>query len=105
MLNFVVAIIGVLITTLAVRLRSNSGFTGASLVTLMGFGEMLSGIVTSYTLLETSLGAISRLKAFDKTAKTEDKDAEDILPSEEWPQRGEIVLKGVSASYGYELLP
>ncbi|XXG95509.1 hypothetical protein Hte_001773 [Hypoxylon texense] len=101
-LKFVVAIIGVLVTTLAVRLRSNSGFTGASLVTLMAFGDMLSEIVLFYTLLETSLGAISRLKAFDQTAKSEDKDAEDIMPSEEWPQRGEIVLKGVSATYGAE---
>ncbi|KAI1777454.1 ABC multidrug transporter [Hypoxylon cercidicola] len=101
-LNFVIAFIGVLLTTLAVRLRSSSGFTGASLVTLMAFGEMLSGIVTFYTLLETSLGAISRLKAFDKAAQTEDRDVEDILPSEEWPQRGEITLRGVSATYGIE---
>ncbi|KAI0839686.1 ABC multidrug transporter [Hypoxylon sp. FL0890] len=101
-LNCVVAILAVTLTTLAVRLHSNSGFTGASLVTLMGFGETLSGIVVFYTELETSLGAITRLKTFDKTAKTEDKDDEDIIPSEEWPQRGEIVLKGVSASYGID---
>ncbi|KAL7621968.1 hypothetical protein AAE478_007469 [Parahypoxylon ruwenzoriense] len=101
-LNFVVAITAVILTTLAVRLRSNSGFTGASLVTLMGFGDNLSGVVRFYTDLETSLGAITRLKTFDKTAKTEDKDEEDINPPEEWPQRGEIVLKGVSASYGVE---
>ncbi|KAI1100941.1 P-loop containing nucleoside triphosphate hydrolase protein [Jackrogersella minutella] len=101
-LNGVVAVLAIILTTLAVRLRSNSGFTGASLVTLMGFGDMLSGVVTYYTQLETSLGAISRLKAFDKTAKTENRDDEDIVPPEEWPQRGEISLKGVSASYGIE---
>lgn len=99
-MKIVVAIIGVLLTTLAVRLRSNSGLTGASLVTLMAFGEMLSEIVLFYTMLETSLGAISRLGAFDETAKPEDKDGEDISPVEEWPQRGEVILKGVSASYG-----
>ncbi|KAI1208571.1 ABC multidrug transporter [Annulohypoxylon truncatum] len=98
-LNVVVAIIAVMLTSLAVRLRSNSGFTGASLVTLMSFGEMLSGVVIYYTALETSLGAISRLKAFDKAAKTETKDGEDIVPPEEWPPRGEIILNNVSASY------
>ncbi|KAI0888407.1 P-loop containing nucleoside triphosphate hydrolase protein [Annulohypoxylon maeteangense] len=102
-LNVVVAILAVMLTSLAVRLRSNSGFTGASLVTLMSFGEMLSGVVIYYTALETSLGAISRLKAFDKTAETEVKDEEDIIPPEEWPQRGEIVLNGVSASYDNEV--
>ncbi|OTA90463.1 hypothetical protein M434DRAFT_77909 [Hypoxylon sp. CO27-5] len=99
-LNSVVAVLAVTLTTLAVRLRSNSGFTGASLVTLMGFGVMLSEMVMFYTELETSLGAITRLKTFDKTAKTENKDDEDIIPPEEWPQRGEIILKDVSASYG-----
>lgn len=98
-LNSVVAVLAVTLTTLAVRLRTNSGFTGASLVTLMGFGVMLSEMVMFYTELETSLGAITRLKTFDKTAKTEDKDDEDIIPPEEWPQRGEIILKSVSASY------
>ncbi|KAI1380494.1 ABC multidrug transporter [Hypoxylon crocopeplum] len=101
-LNFVVAIIAVVLTTLAVRLRSNSGFTGASLVTLMGFGDMLSEFVKYYTQLETSLGAISRLKAFDKTAETEDREEEDVIPPEEWPQKGEIALNSVSASYGTE---
>ncbi|KAI0894640.1 ABC multidrug transporter [Annulohypoxylon nitens] len=101
-LNVVVALIAIMLTSLAVRLRSNSGFTGASLVTLMSFGENLSGLVISYTALETSLGAISRLRAFDKTAKTEVKDKEDIIPPEEWPQRGEIILNDVSASYDNE---
>ncbi|OTB09427.1 hypothetical protein M426DRAFT_18072 [Hypoxylon sp. CI-4A] len=98
-LNVIVAILAIALTSLAVRLRSNSGFTGASLVTLMAFGDNLSGIVVFYTLLETSLGAISRLKAFDKTAGTENKDEEDMIPPEEWPQRGGISLKGVSAAY------
>lgn len=93
-----------MLTALSISLRSNSGFTGASLVTLMGFGETLTNVVTYYTLLETSLGAITRLKSFEKDAGLEDKDEEDIIPPKEWPQHGEISLKGVSASYGYHPL-
>lgn len=98
-LDFVVMFMAALLTTLAVRLNSNSGFAGASLVTLMSFGENLSGIVIFYTRLETSIGAISRLKAFNDTVKPEDKDEEDVVPPEQWPQRGVIELKGVSATY------
>ncbi|KAI0113106.1 putative ABC multidrug transporter [Daldinia grandis] len=101
-LNFVVAIIAVMLTALAVSLRANPGFAGASLVALMGFGETLTNVVTYYTLLETSLGAITRLKSFEKDAGLEDKDEEDIIPPEEWPQHGEISLQGVSASYRAE---
>lgn len=97
--------IATILTTLAVRLHSNSGFTGASLVTLMGFGENISTIVIYYARLETSIGAIARLKTFNETVKPEDKEGEDINPPEEWPQSGVIELKGVSASYAEENLP
>ncbi|KAI8628802.1 putative ABC multidrug transporter [Xylariaceae sp. FL1651] len=98
-LNFIVAVIAVLLTILATQLRSNSGITGASLVTLMSLGESLSGIILSYTQLETSIGAIGRLKTFSDNVKPEEQDREDICPPNDWPQRGEISLKGVSATY------
>ncbi|OBT65097.1 hypothetical protein VE03_05221 [Pseudogymnoascus sp. 23342-1-I1] len=99
-LDLVVMVMAAILTTLAVRLPStNSGFTGASLVTLMSFGENLSGFVIFYTRLETSIGAIGRLKTFNETVKPEDRDDEDIVPLEQWPQRGLIELKDVSAHY------
>ncbi|KAH8897503.1 putative ABC multidrug transporter [Thozetella sp. PMI_491] len=98
-LAMMVTIIAAILTSLAVRLRSNSGFTGASLVLLMNFGESLMGIVLHYTQLETSIGAIARLNAFNKNVKPEDRENELVSPPEEWPQRGEIELNGVSATY------
>lgn len=98
-LDMVVMVIAAVLTTLAVRLHSSSGFTGASLVTLMSFGESLSGIVSYYTRLETSIGAIARLRTFNKTVAPEEREEEDIIPHEQWPTSGVIELKGVSASY------
>lgn len=79
-LDMVVMVIAALLTTLAVRLHSSSGFTGASLHTLVSFSENLSGIIIFYTRLETSLGAITRLNTFQKTVKLEDNENEDIDP-------------------------
>ncbi|RYP06754.1 hypothetical protein DL764_002951 [Monosporascus ibericus] len=101
-LDLVVMVMAAVLTALAVRLHSNSGFAGASLVTLMNFGDNLSGIVIYYTRLETSIGAIARLKTFNENVKPEDRDEEDIVPPEQWPQSGVIELKGVSASYDAE---
>lgn len=98
-LNIVVMIMAAVLTTLAVRMHSSSGFTGASLVTLMGFGESLSDIVIFYTRLETSIGAISRLKTFSETVRSEDTEEEDLIPPMQWPQTGSISMNGVSASY------
>ncbi|RYO90331.1 hypothetical protein DL766_003489 [Monosporascus sp. MC13-8B] len=100
--DLVVMVMAAVLTALAVRLHSNTGFTGASLVTLMNFGENLSGIAIFYTMLETSIGAIARLKTFNENVKPEDRDEEDIVPPEHWPQSGVVELKGVSASYDAE---
>jgi ABC-type multidrug transport system fused ATPase/permease subunit len=101
-LNLVVMVIAAVLTTLAVRLHSNSAFAGASLYSLMTFGESLSGIVIFYTRLETSIGAIARLKTFEETVTPEDHNGpgeEDIVPDTKWPDRGLVTLRGVSARY------
>ncbi|KAL4906327.1 hypothetical protein BDW74DRAFT_177341 [Aspergillus multicolor] len=99
-LNLVVMVLAAVLTTLAIRLQSNSAFAGASLFSLMSFGQNLSGIVTSYTQLETSIGAIARLKVFNESTESEEKEDEDIIPPEEWPEKGAVEIRGVNARYG-----
>ncbi|KAH4005276.1 hypothetical protein HBI13_005130 [Parastagonospora nodorum] len=98
-LNIVVMVMAVILTTLAVQLHSKSGFAGASLYSLLGLGESLAGIVLSWTKLETSLGAIARLKAFGEAVTPEDTDEETIIPPQEWPEHGTVAINGVSATY------
>jgi len=98
-LNVVVMVMAVILTTLTVQLHSKSGFAGASLYSLLGLGESLAGIVLSWTKLETSLGAIARLKAFGDTVTPEDTEEETITPPEQWPQHGAVAINGVSATY------
>jgi ABC-type multidrug transport system fused ATPase/permease subunit len=98
-LNVVVMIMAVLMTTLSVRLHSKAGFAGASLYSLLTLGDVLSGIVIYWTKLETSLGAIARLKTFSETVTPEDTEDEDIIPSPQWPEHGAVSLQGISASY------
>lgn len=101
-LNFVVMLMAVGLTAFAVRFHSNSALAGAALYSLLSFGENLAGIVLFWTKLETSLGAIARLKTFNETVKPEDRDGEDADVPEQWPHRGVVELSGVSAQYGYE---
>lgn len=54
-MNMMVMVISVILTALAVKLRSDAGFTGASLVSLMSFGEKITWLIISYTQLETSM--------------------------------------------------
>ena len=99
-LNAVVTIMAVLVVTVATQVRSNTAFTGASLVTIMSFGESLSDIIRAYTQLETSIGAVSRLKLFSENTKSENQPGEDVHPPKSWPEHGCIEIKDLSASYG-----
>ncbi|KAH7019065.1 P-loop containing nucleoside triphosphate hydrolase protein [Ilyonectria destructans] len=102
-LYLIVAGMAVLIVSLATQLRVNTGLTGASLVTLLTFSESVSNLIRAYTMLETSLGAVSRLRTFSETVKPEYQPGEDIEPPQEWPQGGRIDINDVSASYEPEL--
>jgi hypothetical protein len=59
-------VMAAVLTALAVWLHSNYGFSGASLITLMNFGDSLSSIVIFYTILETYIGVAARLKTFNE---------------------------------------
>ncbi|KUI69854.1 Multidrug resistance-associated protein 1 [Cytospora mali] len=98
-LDSAVSVLAIVVVVLSTQLPSNTGFTGASLITLMSFGSIITSLVLTYTQLEISLGAISRLKTFSEKVKPEQLPGEDIVPDESWPQKGEIEIRGVSASY------
>ncbi|KAF9768847.1 hypothetical protein IL306_013807 [Fusarium sp. DS 682] len=99
-LRLTVMLLATMIVTLATQLRTDAGFTGATLVTLMTFGEMLATIVQSYTTLETSIGAVARLKTFSSSTEQEYKPDINTLPDYKWPQSGHIEIKNVWVSYG-----
>ena len=98
-MNFIVAIVAVLLVALATQLRSNAGSVGAGLVTLMSLGSTLTTVIVAYTGLETSLGAITRLKSFGEETESENGSIQHAVAPHGWPMAGETKIQGVDASY------
>ncbi|KAI0423684.1 P-loop containing nucleoside triphosphate hydrolase protein [Xylaria sp. FL1042] len=100
-LDLVVAGLAVLLVGLAVALRSkiNPGFLGIALVQLTGLSHALTSLVQFWTLLETSLGAISRIKDFSETTPSESTTEEAREPPSNWLHYGALTFDSVSASY------
>ncbi|EQB44454.1 hypothetical protein CGLO_16793 [Colletotrichum gloeosporioides Cg-14] len=98
-MNIIVAVVAVLLVALATQLRSDTGNVGAGLVTLITLGGTLTTIVVAYTGLETSLGAIGRLKAFEEETEREDSVGDDVIPDEAWPMSGHVDIRNVDVSY------
>ncbi|OBT51212.1 hypothetical protein VE04_08393, partial [Pseudogymnoascus sp. 24MN13] len=92
-----VAVILVAIATQGLWVTS-SGAIGVALNNVLGFNMSLSGLINSWTTLETSLGAISRLKNFEQETESENQPHEIGEPPEDWPSKGTIVFENVTSS-------
>ncbi|OIW30336.1 multidrug resistance-like protein [Coniochaeta ligniaria NRRL 30616] len=71
-----------------------------SLITL---AETLKLLIQFWTSLETSLGAVARIKNFSEETPDERLPGESQLPPDNWPARGHVEISGVSVSYGDDL--
>jgi ATP-binding cassette, subfamily C (CFTR/MRP), member 1 len=104
-LDLVVAGQTVVLVGMAVALRSSvsPGFLGLALVNMMGLSHSLTNLVQHWTNLETSLGAIARIKDFSETTPVEECPEEESpgTLSPDWPHTGSIRIEGVSASYRF----
>lgn len=87
-----------MLAAIVINLRDqfSTGSVGVSLVMVVGFGDMLVRVVQAWTLLETSIGAIARVKRFVLDTPKEENHCH-VAAS--WPQTGRIDFNNVSASY------
>ncbi|KAJ5165605.1 uncharacterized protein N7500_007435 [Penicillium coprophilum] len=97
-LDVMVAVLAVLLMVLIVELRESVGaeYASLALLNIMSFSASLAWIVRQWTSLETSIGAVSRVKYFTSTTPTENLEGECQTVPGNWPDKGGIVFqKGV----------
>ncbi|KAK8001086.1 multidrug resistance-associated [Apiospora marii] len=95
--GLVIILIGL---TVVLRTKMNPGYLGVALVQLMTLSHELTGIVQYWTMLETSIGAITRIKDFAEKTPDESAPEETDAPTTDWPSRGTFKFENVFASYG-----
>lgn len=100
-LNLVAAVLAIMVSSLAIELQVNSGFTGVALVNLVTFNSTLGTIIVAWAMTETSIGAVSRIKQLEDNVIPEALPNETISPPESWPEHGSINFNAITASYEY----
>ncbi|KAH8703553.1 P-loop containing nucleoside triphosphate hydrolase protein [Talaromyces proteolyticus] len=107
-LDLVIAALAVILVSIVVMWKSSftAGAVGISLVTIMTFNRTMVSVVKYWTTLETSIGAVARIKDFAENTPVEKNrsDCQMVVPSN-WPTAGTIVYKNVVASYKPEAEP
>lgn len=108
-LNLAMAALAVILVSTVVtwrdKLNISTGSVGVSLVIIIGLSETLTRLINTWTKLESSVGAVARVKRFVTETGSEDTEGsvqvsgnEDDIPTD-WPQPGAIEFDGVVASY------
>ncbi|EHA18088.1 hypothetical protein ASPNIDRAFT_129017 [Aspergillus niger ATCC 1015] len=110
-LDLIVAAMAVIVVSTVVFLRDhfNAGDVGVALVMVMTFSSSLMELIKYWTMTETSIGAIARVKDFVAATEPEDNMDEDSSSRPElprsWPANGAIQLSGVVASHSLSTPP
>ncbi|KAI8176490.1 ABC transporter atnG [Colletotrichum sp. SAR 10_86] len=84
---------------------TTKGAIGLAMVNIISFNRTLAEFIEMWTMLETSLGAITRLKYFIEHTPREDRDCEKDMPPPSWPENGKIEIANVTAAYSDETDP
>ncbi|PWY77392.1 ABC transporter-like protein [Aspergillus heteromorphus CBS 117.55] len=103
-LSLLVAVVSVILVTFGTQIKNitSGNAMGAALINVLNFAQTLSLLISAYTTLETSLGAVGRIKSFTSDVRPEDEDA---TASSQIPQHcprsstGKIEFISVTASY------
>ncbi|THC99810.1 hypothetical protein EYZ11_000740 [Aspergillus tanneri] len=105
-LDLIVAALAILLISLTTQLPSstNGGRLGVAMLNILGFSQSLSQFIFYYTDLETSLQAVSRVKEFVETTVSEEEGprSRTLLP-ENWPTRGAVEFRHITASYASDM--
>jgi ATP-binding cassette, subfamily C (CFTR/MRP), member 1 len=100
-LEVMVAVLAIILMVLVVEFRNSvePGYVGLALLNVISFSSFLIWVVRQWTSLETSIGAISRLKTFTTTTPNENLPSESQPVPDSWPSQGAISIRNLSASY------
>lgn len=101
-LDLLVAVLAVILVATVVLLRDkfNPGDVGVALVMVMTFNSSLMQLIKFWTMMETSIGAVARVKSYVATTEPEESvcSQQAQLPVS-WPTDGAIQISGFAAAH------
>ena len=100
-LDLIITALAVLVVGISVALKDSVsvGYTGVSLSQIISLTNYMKLIILFWTQMETSLGAVSRLRSFSEESGDENLPEENQEPPSDWPKNGSVEIEGLSVVY------
>ena len=100
-MDIVVACIAVLLVSFATQFKhtTSGAAVGVGMLNVLNFGANIAALIQHWTSLETSIGAVARLKQLEADVQPESLPSEVSKPPKGWPAGGAVIFNKISASY------
>ncbi|KAI1427713.1 putative ABC transporter [Xylaria sp. FL1777] len=100
-LDLLSAAVATSVIAIAVSLRGtvSGAQVGIALNIMLLANTTLLKLVDNWTMLETSLGAIARLKSLETSTPAEGQEGRGLQPAKNWPCEGRVEFRDITASY------
>jgi ABC-type multidrug transport system fused ATPase/permease subunit len=100
-LDLMVAALATILMVLVVKLRTHftPQFVALAVLNVMTFSQSLALVIQGWTQLETSIGAVARVKSFCNDTDNENHPSETMAVDASWPSLGHIAIENLTASY------
>jgi ABC-type multidrug transport system fused ATPase/permease subunit len=104
--NLLVGAIAVILVATVTSLKSqfNAASVGVALNLLLSFNENLTRAIKMWTMVEMSIGAVTRIQTFSKDTPREEEQTTGLLDesTRDWLQKGDVQFHNISAGYRYD---
>ena len=101
MLDMIVTIIVAVLVTVVIiwKHKFSAGNIGVSLVSVTTFSSVLMRMIKAWTMMESSIGAVARVKRFVAETESEEKSNRETRAAKDWPSQGNVELKDLIAAH------
>ncbi|KAK2883394.1 hypothetical protein FQN49_000034 [Arthroderma sp. PD_2] len=100
-LDMLIAVIATVLVAVVVTWKDkfSAGNVGVSLVMVLTFSSILTRMIKAWTTMESSIGAVARVKRFVTDTESEEKSGCKTEVAQDWPTRGSIEFRSLVAAH------
>ncbi|KAM0255269.1 hypothetical protein ACHAQJ_005924 [Trichoderma viride] len=100
-LDILIAVIATVLVAVVVTWKDkfSAGNVGVSLVMVMSFSSVLMRMIKAWTMMESSIGAVARVKRFVADTESEETSGYQGTAPQDWPAQGNIKFESLVAAH------
>jgi ATP-binding cassette subfamily C (CFTR/MRP) protein 1 len=100
-LDMIVTMIAAVLVAVVItwKHKFSAGNVGISLVSIMTFSSVLMKMIRTWTMMESSIGAVARVQQFVTETESEENNHHGTRTADDWPSQGSVEFRDLVAAH------